>query len=104
MELEYDSRSRISNQKIVFGRSTSSDRIAYSADGHLVEVVGKSNWKYLYDENGNAVGIVDQGQKLSLGYDSGDRIVQVHSNFFSAFLSHCISSTYEISVNRMTGW
>lgn len=77
MELEYDSRSRISNQKASFGQSAFTDRIAYSADGHLVEVIGKSNWKYLYDENGNAVGIVDQGQKLSLGYDSGDRIVQV---------------------------
>lgn len=77
MELEYDSRSRISNQKIIYGRNTIVDKMAYSADGHLLEVIGKSNWKYLYDENGNAVGIVDQGTKLSLGYDSGDRIVQV---------------------------
>lgn len=77
MELEYDSRSRISNQKVMFGQTTYNDRVAYSADGHLVEMIGKNNWKYLYDENGNAVGIVDQGQKLSLGYDSGDRIVQV---------------------------
>ncbi|XP_065204844.1 teneurin-m isoform X4 [Planococcus citri] len=77
MELEYDARSRISNQKISYGRNTIVDRMAYSADGHLLEVVGKSNWKYLYDENGNAVGIVDQSQKLTLGYDSGDRIVQV---------------------------
>lgn len=75
--MEYDSRSRISNQKMVFGRTSHVDSITYNTDGHLVEVVGKSNWKYVYDENGNTVGMIDQGQKLSLGYDSGDRIIQV---------------------------
>ncbi|XP_046665298.1 teneurin-m isoform X3 [Homalodisca vitripennis] len=77
MELEYDSRGRISAQKLLIGRTSSMERITYSADGHVLEVVGTSDWKFVYDENGNIVSVMEQGQKLTLGYDSGDRVVQV---------------------------
>ncbi|XP_073841878.1 teneurin transmembrane protein Ten-m isoform X2 [Musca autumnalis] len=77
LELDYDLRNRIKSQKTTFGRSTAFDKINYNADGHVIEVLGTNNWKYLYDENGNAVGVVDQGEKINLGYDIGDRVIQV---------------------------
>lgn len=88
MELEYDSRGRISTQKLLVGRTSSMERITYSADGHVLEVVGTSDWKFVYDENGNVVSIMEQGQKLTLGYDSGDRVVQV-SDFVLSIQSKC---------------
>uniref|UniRef100_T1GEJ9 Uncharacterized protein n=1 Tax=Megaselia scalaris TaxID=36166 RepID=T1GEJ9_MEGSC len=39
--------------------------------------LGTNNWNYLYDENGNTVGVVEQGEKTNLGYDTGDRVIQV---------------------------
>ncbi|KAH8318477.1 hypothetical protein KR067_003830 [Drosophila pandora] len=77
LELDYDLRNRIKSQKTTFGRSTAFDKINYNADGHVVEVLGTNNWKYLYDENGNTVGVVDQGEKFNLGYDIGDRVIKV---------------------------
>ncbi|KRF84821.1 uncharacterized protein Dvir_GJ13712, isoform C [Drosophila virilis] len=77
LELDYDLRNRIKSQKTTFGRSTAFDKINYNADGHVIEVLGTNNWKYLYDENGNTVGIVDQGEKINLGYDIGDRVIKV---------------------------
>ncbi|XP_043063384.1 teneurin-m isoform X2 [Drosophila ficusphila] len=77
LELDYDLRNRIKSQKTTFGRSTAFDKINYNADGHVVEVLGTSNWKYLFDENGNTVGVVDQGEKFNLGYDIGDRVIKV---------------------------
>ncbi|XP_023037329.1 teneurin-m isoform X4 [Drosophila willistoni] len=77
LELDYDLRNRIKSQKTTFGRSTAFDKINYNADGHVIEVLGTNNWKYLYDENGNTVGVVDQGEKFNLGYDIGDRVIKV---------------------------
>ncbi|XP_024082461.1 teneurin-m isoform X3 [Cimex lectularius] len=77
MELDYDVRSRISSIKIQTHRATTTERITYSADGHVMEVIGESEWKFVYDENGNIISIMDKGRKLTLGYDSGDRVVQV---------------------------
>lgn len=76
MELEYDLRNRIKTQKLMVGRTSFMDRVTYNSDGHVLEVVGSSNWKYVYDENGNIIGIIEQDEKISLGYDSGDRVVQ----------------------------
>lgn len=75
-EVEYDQRNRIKMQKLMIGRTTSSDKITYNADGHVLEVIGTSNWKYVYDENGNVIGVFKEKEKISLGYDSGDRVVQ----------------------------
>nr|XP_017036557.1 teneurin-m isoform X1 [Drosophila kikkawai] len=77
LELDYDLRNRVKSQKTTFGRSTAFDKINYNADGHVIEVLGTNNWKYLYDENGNTVGVVDQGEKFNLGYDIGDRVIKV---------------------------
>uniref|UniRef100_A0A8D8UYU9 Tenascin-like protein n=1 Tax=Cacopsylla melanoneura TaxID=428564 RepID=A0A8D8UYU9_9HEMI len=77
LELEYDPRSRISQQKLLVGRNSFVDRMSYSADGHILEVTGNNNFKYVYDENGNTVAVLDQGHKLTLGYDIGDRVVEV---------------------------
>ncbi|XP_059482465.1 teneurin-m isoform X2 [Neocloeon triangulifer] len=76
LELEYDKRSRISGQKVTIGRRNLADKFEYNSDGHLLEVAGDSNWKFVYDENGNVIGAIDNGNKISLGYDSGDRVVQ----------------------------
>lgn len=81
MELEYDVRNRISSQKITLGRTKIQNTMTYSADGHLFEVAGSSDWKYIYDENGNIIGVMDYGQKLTLGYDVGDRVVQVRYTY-----------------------
>lgn len=76
LELEYDQRNRIKTQKLLIGRSSFLDKITYNADGHVLEVLGSSNWKYVFDENGNVIGIIKDKEKISLGYDSGDRVVQ----------------------------
>lgn len=94
MELEYDSRGRISTQKLLVGRTSSMERITYSADGHVLEVVGTSDWKFVYDENGNVVSIMEQGQKLTLGYDSGDRVVQVSDFFFLSKVNFTLFCLY----------
>jgi teneurin len=78
LELEYDTRNRIKSHKIAIGRQTSMDKINYNADGHVMEVIGTNNWKYLYDENGNVIGLMEQGDKINFGYDPADRIVQVN--------------------------
>ncbi|KAL0272982.1 UNVERIFIED_CONTAM: hypothetical protein PYX00_005770 [Menopon gallinae] len=85
MELEYDQRNRIKSYKLLIGRSNLMDRITYNADGHVMEVVGTSNWKYVYDENGNAVAIYENGEKMTLGYDSGDRVVQFGDVEFNGY-------------------
>lgn len=79
LELEYDLRNRIKTHKTAIGkqRATSVDKITYNADGHVLEVIGTNNFKYLYDENGNIVGILQQSDRTNLGYDTGDRVIQV---------------------------
>lgn len=85
LELEYDLRNRIKSHKVAIGRQTALDKINYNADGHVMEVVGTNNWKYLYDENGNIIGIMEQGDKTNLGYDTGDRVVQVGDVEFNTY-------------------
>lgn len=68
LELEYDLRNRVKTQKLMIGRNSMLDRVTYNSDSHVMEVVGSSNWKYVYDENGNTIGVIEQGEKLTLGY------------------------------------
>ncbi|XP_065347700.1 teneurin-m isoform X4 [Cloeon dipterum] len=85
VELEYDKRNRISAQVMeVKGRKVT-DKFEYNSDGHLLEVSGDNNWKFVYDENGNVIGTLDKGDKISLGYDSGDRVVQVGDVEFCSY-------------------
>ncbi|KAL7013311.1 hypothetical protein ACKWTF_015326 [Chironomus riparius] len=85
LELEHDSRNRIKTHKVTIGRQPSMDKINYNADGHVMEVSGTNNWKYLYDENGNVVGIMEQGDKMNFGYDPADRVIQVGDVEFNTY-------------------
>ncbi|XP_055694712.1 teneurin-m isoform X5 [Lutzomyia longipalpis] len=85
LELDYNTRNRIKTHKTTIGRVTSSDKVTYNADGHVMEVIGTNNWKYLYDENGNTVGVLEQGDKTNLGYDTGDRVIQVGDVEFNSY-------------------
>lgn len=85
LELDYDLRNRIRTHKTMIGRVTSVDKVSYNDDGHVNEVAGTNNWKYLFDENGNTVGTIDQGDKLNLGYDTGDRVTQVGDIEFNSY-------------------
>ncbi|CAG9563228.1 unnamed protein product [Danaus chrysippus] len=86
LELEYDIRNRIKSKKMMIGDTSSSERISYNYDGHLMEVVGSiDDWKYVYDENGNIISIIEHGEKRYLGYDIGDRVVQYGDIEFSSY-------------------
>ncbi|XP_030767229.1 teneurin-m isoform X3 [Sitophilus oryzae] len=85
LELEYDFRNRIKQQKILVRRTQFMDRILYNSDGHVLEVLGTSNWKYVYDENGNIQAIIKEKEKVTLGYDSGDRVVQYGDVEFNSY-------------------
>ncbi|KAH9629055.1 hypothetical protein HF086_011318 [Spodoptera exigua] len=86
LELEYDSRNRIKSKKTMIGDTSSNERISYNYDGHLMEVVGsEDDWKYVYDENGNVIGVIEHGEKRYLGYDIGDRVVQYSDVEYSSY-------------------
>lgn len=85
LELEYDIRNRIRQQKLLVGRTQFMDRISYNSDGHVLEVIGSSNWKYVYDENGNIQATIKEKEKTTLGYDSGDRVVQYGDVEFNSY-------------------
>ncbi|XP_039745810.1 teneurin-m isoform X3 [Pararge aegeria] len=86
LELEYDVRNRIKSKKMMIGDTSSNERVSYNYDGHLMEVVGsEDDWKYVFDENGNIIGIIEHGDKRYLGYDIGDRVVQYGDIEFSSY-------------------
>ncbi|CAL7949137.1 unnamed protein product [Xylocopa violacea] len=93
MELEYDNRSRIKMRKLSIGKDamekkewTKMEKITYNADGHVLEVADmESNWQYAYDENGNVIGVTEHNEKIALGYDSGDRVVQYGDVEFNSY-------------------
>ncbi|XP_049696807.2 teneurin-m isoform X7 [Helicoverpa armigera] len=86
LEVEYDSRNRIKSKKVMIGDTSSNERISYNYDGHLMEVVGsEDDWKYVYDENGNVIGVIEHGEKRYLGYDIGDRVVQYSDIEYSSY-------------------
>ncbi|XP_047517741.1 teneurin-m isoform X5 [Pieris napi] len=86
LELEYDVRNRIKSKKMMIGDTSSNERISYNYDGHLMEVVAsEDDWKYVYDENGNVIGVIEHGEKRYLGYDIGDRVVQYGDIEYSSY-------------------
>nr|XP_015834528.1 PREDICTED: teneurin-m isoform X3 [Tribolium castaneum] len=85
LEVEYDTRNRIKVQKLLVGRDQFLDRISYNTDGHVLQVVGTNEWQYIYDENGNIIGVIKGREKISLGYDSGDRVVQYGDVEFNSY-------------------
>ncbi|XP_035708479.1 teneurin-m isoform X4 [Folsomia candida] len=79
MSMQYDARGKLKHRKFnldVRG-SVYADNVMYDEDGHVSEVKGSGHWKYSYDENGNGIQVMEQGEKSSLIYDSGDRVIQV---------------------------
>ncbi|XP_044012894.1 teneurin-m isoform X2 [Aphidius gifuensis] len=93
MELEYDNRNRIKMRKLTIGKDLMDkkewsriDKITYNADGHVLEVADTdNNWQYAYDENGNVIGVTEHNEKITLGYDSGDRVVQYGDVEFNSY-------------------
>nr|XP_012218677.1 PREDICTED: teneurin-m isoform X5 [Linepithema humile] len=93
MELEYDSRNRINMRKLTIGKESMEkkewsrmEKITYNADSHVLEVADtENNWQYAYDENGNVIGVTEHNEKIVLGYDSGDRVVQYGDVEFNSY-------------------
>ncbi|KAK0093016.1 hypothetical protein PV326_000107, partial [Microctonus aethiopoides] len=93
MELDYDNRNRIKMRKMTIGKDsidkkewTRIDKITYNTDGHVLEVADTdNNWQYAYDENGNVIGVTEHNEKITLGYDSGDRVVQYGDVEFNSY-------------------
>ncbi|XP_078038060.1 teneurin transmembrane protein Ten-m isoform X2 [Augochlora pura] len=86
MELEYDDRNRIKMRKLSIGEDSKIEKITYNADGHVLEVADtENNWQYAYDENGNVIGVTEHSEKIALGYDSGDRVVQYGDVEFNSY-------------------
>ncbi|XP_076389159.1 teneurin transmembrane protein Ten-m isoform X2 [Megachile rotundata] len=92
MELEYDNRNRIKMRKTLIGKDSMEkewakiEKITYNADGHVLEVAEtENNWQYAYDENGNVIGVTEHNEKIALGYDSGDRVVQYGDVEFNSY-------------------
>ncbi|XP_017764614.1 PREDICTED: teneurin-m isoform X1 [Eufriesea mexicana] len=93
MELEFDNRNRIKMRKLSIGKDamekkewTKMEKITYNADGHVLEVADtENNWQYAYDENGNVIGVTEHSEKIALGYDSGDRVVQYGDVEFNSY-------------------
>ncbi|KYN39336.1 Teneurin-3 [Trachymyrmex septentrionalis] len=93
MELEYDNRNRIKMRKLTIGKDSMEkkewsrmEKITYNADGHVLEVADtENNWQYAYDENGNVIGVTEHNEKIVLGYDSGDRVVQYGDVEFNSY-------------------
>lgn len=77
LNLIYNERGRVKERKMTIGNSPYVDGVQHQADGQVSEVMGSGNWKYIYDENGNIVQMMEQRKKALLIYDSGDRVIQV---------------------------
>jgi YD repeat-containing protein len=77
LDVKYDSKGKLKRRKVDIRGSIYVDNVEYDDDGHVLEVTGSGHWKYSYDENGNIIQVVEHGDKSSLIYDSGDRVIQV---------------------------
>lgn len=101
MELTYDNRSRVKTQSTVYGRASYMDKMAYDTDGHLSEVVGHSNYKYAYDENGNAISVFEHDEKLLVSFDIGDRVIKVTFSFCNISIIHHLENERDVYLSRM---
>lgn len=48
----------------------------YDYDEQLIEVSGRDQWKFTYDDNGNLVTLQYMGNRIDIAYDSGDRVIR----------------------------
>ena len=77
VNVEYNSNSLISLKSVVMARKTTNEEIVYNANNQVnIVKSSESQWIYTHDVNGNIVSVTEQGKRQSLGYDSGDRMVQ----------------------------
>ena len=78
VNIEYNANSQISSKSVFLLHRTTNEEIAYNTNNqiNIVRVGGDSAWVYTHDVNGNIVSVTEQGQRIALGYDSGDRVVQ----------------------------
>ena len=78
VNIEYNANSQISSKSVFLLHRTTNEEIAYNTNNqiNIVRVGGDSSWVYTHDVNGNIVSVTEQGQRIALGYDSGDRVVQ----------------------------
>ncbi|ODN01413.1 Teneurin-m [Orchesella cincta] len=77
IDIQYDQKGKLKHRSLHIGRNAYADNVKYDVDGRVSEVMGSGEWKYVYDENGNAIQVTEQKEKSSLIYDSGDRVIQV---------------------------
>ena len=77
VNIEYNSNSQISLKSVFLLHKTANEEIAYNANNQVNIVKSEeSSWVYTHDVNGNVVSVSEQGQRVALGYDAGDRVTQ----------------------------
>jgi len=78
VNIEYNANSLISLKSVFLMHKTTNEEIAYNANNqvNIVKSESNSNWVYTHDVNGNIVSVTERGNRIALGYDSGDRVVQ----------------------------
>jgi RHS repeat-associated protein len=78
LDIGYNANSLISSKSTVLLHKNINEEILYNANNqiNIVKMGTQSNWVYTHDVNGNVVSVTEQGQRIALGYDSGDRVVQ----------------------------
>ena len=75
VELEYNGHNHLGRRTVVDheGR-TYEERFTYSKDGQLGQVIGPTNYRFKYDENGNLMTHSQADQNTNIIYGVGDRI------------------------------
>ena len=78
VNIEYNVNSQISLKSVYLQHTTTNEEIAYNANNqiNIVRSGSDASWIYTHDVNGNIVSVTEQGQRVTLGYDSGDRVSQ----------------------------
>ena len=78
VNIEYNVNSQISLKSVFLQHTTTNEEIAYNANNqiNIVRSGSDASWIYTHDVNGNIVSVTEQGQRVTLGYDSGDRVSQ----------------------------
>ena len=76
--IEYNANGQISLRSVYLQHQTTNEEVAYNANNQ-VNIVRSSTgtaWIYTHDANGNVVSVTEAGQRVTLGYDAGDRLSQ----------------------------
>ena len=81
VNIEYNANSQMAAKSVFLPHQTTSEEMAYNANNQINIVRSTSppdgtSWIYTHDVNGNVVSVTEQGQRVTLGYDAGDRVVQ----------------------------